>query len=239
MQISFITPTLNEEKNIKRVIKQYDVLKGKYTFEIIIADGGSEDNTVKLAKKFGAKVTTNKRKKQTIAMNRNKGASIAKGNILVFCDADTLHENVILFAETILNTFKEKEIIAGMPSIKVFPEERTIPDKIFHFIYNKTIKMSFPSKSPFGSGQCQIIRKKIFEKVHGYDEKKVHGEDSYLFKEIRKYGELYHFTDLVIFESPRRYREIGYSKLILTALYSLLGQAIFKKNVLDEWKRVG
>ena len=52
MEISFIIPALNEEKRIERVIKQFDKLDRKQ-IEVIVADGGSEDKTVKIAKKLG------------------------------------------------------------------------------------------------------------------------------------------------------------------------------------------
>ena len=54
--ISVVIPTLNEEENIASLLKG---IKGKltgYDYEIIIVDGHSEDNTVKIAKKYGAKI---------------------------------------------------------------------------------------------------------------------------------------------------------------------------------------
>jgi glycosyltransferase involved in cell wall biosynthesis len=87
MQISIIIPALDEEKRIGKVVKQFSKVKGD--FEVIVADGGSNDKTVEIAKKEGAKVYSNIRENQNIAKNRNLGAKKAKGEILIFCDADT------------------------------------------------------------------------------------------------------------------------------------------------------
>ena len=84
--ISIIIPTLNEEKYIERCLKS---LKNQSfrNFEIIVSDSYSTDDTVKIAKKYGAKVVLTK--KTGPAAGRNEGARKAKGSILVFLDADT------------------------------------------------------------------------------------------------------------------------------------------------------
>ena len=58
--ISIIIPTLNEEKYIERCLKS---LKNQSfrNFEIIVSDSYSTDDTVKIAKKYGAKVVLTKK----------------------------------------------------------------------------------------------------------------------------------------------------------------------------------
>jgi glycosyltransferase involved in cell wall biosynthesis len=92
--VSVIIPTLNEEKYIETTllsIKNQDY-KGKY--EIIVVDSNSKDKTVKIARKYADKVIVTKRR--GVSVGRNIGAEVAKGEILLFVDADTtLLPNVI------------------------------------------------------------------------------------------------------------------------------------------------
>ncbi len=236
--ISFIIPCLDEEKRIASVIKQFGVLKGKYDYEVIIGDGGSTDKTVKIAKKHGANVFQNKRENQNIAKNRNLGAKYAKGDILVFCDADTKLSNPLFFTKTIISKFEDTNIVGGVPKIRVLPKEEKNEDKLYLFILNLYCKESFKTKKPIASGQCQIIRRSTFEKIKGYNEKLAHGEDGDLIMRLGKIGKLYFFSNLTIYESARRYRKWGYSKLITTAAANLMSRAIFKKDILKEWERV-
>jgi glycosyltransferase involved in cell wall biosynthesis len=105
--VSIIIPTLNEEKYIESTLKalKNQDYKGKY--EMIVADGLSKDNTVKIAKKYVDKVVLVKEK--GIAKGRNAGAKVAKGNILLFIDADT----ILLFngLTELIEPFKRKNIV--------------------------------------------------------------------------------------------------------------------------------
>lgn len=238
MDLSFIIPTLDEEKNIERVIKQFDVLKGKFHFEVIVADGGSKDKTRELAKKLGAKIFKNNRLNQNIAKNRNLGARHAKGNILIFCDADTQLKNPVYFCTVVLSKFKNKDIIAGVPKISVFPNEETKEDKVFLKLLNYFVEKSFKTKYAIASGQCQIIKKSAFEKINGYNENLAYGEDAELFSRLRKIGKLHFFSNLIVYESPRRYRKWGYPKLITNAISNYLYNLLFHKNKIKKWERV-
>ncbi|MHB1830705.1 MAG: glycosyltransferase family 2 protein [Candidatus Micrarchaeaceae archaeon] len=83
--ISVVIPTLNEGKNIGRVIPRVKAaLKGK-RYEIIVVDGHSSDNTVQIAKKMGAKVIYDEMGKGSALV---KGLSRSNGNIIVAMDAD-------------------------------------------------------------------------------------------------------------------------------------------------------
>ena len=46
-KISIIVPTLNEEKLILQVLRQFEPgLKDKFNLEVIVSDGGSKDSTL-------------------------------------------------------------------------------------------------------------------------------------------------------------------------------------------------
>lgn len=81
LKISCVILTKNEEKNIKDCIESV-----KFCDEIIIIDDNSTDRTVEFAKKLGAIVYP--RKLTDFASQRNFGLKKAKGDRILFIDAD-------------------------------------------------------------------------------------------------------------------------------------------------------
>lgn len=85
MKCSVIVPTLNEAKTLPDMLRSVSKLEGDY--EVIVADGGSADNTVAIAESFGATVVHAQRGRgsQQIA-----GAVRARGDVLWFLHADSI-----------------------------------------------------------------------------------------------------------------------------------------------------
>lgn len=86
MRISIIIPVLNEAEHIDSTLTCLEPLR-KQDHEVIVVDGGSQDETVELASRRADKViqTTPGR-----AQQMNLGARQASGEILWFIHADTL-----------------------------------------------------------------------------------------------------------------------------------------------------
>jgi dolichyl-phosphate beta-glucosyltransferase len=88
-KISIIIPCYNEaeiiESTIKKVANFFN--QSDLTYEIIVVDDGSRDNTAKLAQAAGARVLIN-------SINQGKGYSVkkgvesAQGELILFSDAD-------------------------------------------------------------------------------------------------------------------------------------------------------
>jgi glycosyltransferase involved in cell wall biosynthesis len=76
--LSVIILTKNEEKNILRAIKSVD-----FADEIIIADDGSEDKTIAVAKKYNVKIISLKTT-HSFSEKRNTALGEARGEWLFF-----------------------------------------------------------------------------------------------------------------------------------------------------------
>ncbi len=86
--ISVIIPTFNEEKKIAATINNVlNEADKKNILEIIIADGGSSDNTLEIAQSLSAKAIVVSA--QNRAAQVNAAASIARADILFFLHADS------------------------------------------------------------------------------------------------------------------------------------------------------
>lgn len=81
-KISAIIITKNEEKNIKDCLKSVS-----WADEVLMADSGSTDNTVKFANKLGARILEIK-DVGSFANRRNQAAKAAKNEWLFYVDAD-------------------------------------------------------------------------------------------------------------------------------------------------------
>ncbi|GAB2878124.1 glycosyltransferase family 2 protein [Microbulbifer echini] len=89
IKVSIVIPAKNEAKNLNKWLPRLAEWNG-YN-ELIIIDDGSDDNTAKVAKSYGAKVLRN-------PQSLGNGASIkrgfreTKGEVVVFMDADGQHK---------------------------------------------------------------------------------------------------------------------------------------------------
>jgi len=81
-----IIPTYNEAKNIKKTLQKVKNQKTNATFEIVIVDGGSTDDTIKIANKY-ARVLISPKKGKAIQLNYAAAQTTSK--FIIFLDADT------------------------------------------------------------------------------------------------------------------------------------------------------
>jgi rSAM/selenodomain-associated transferase 2 len=84
-RLSIIVPTLNEAERIVGCLQALRAWR-KRGAELIVADGGSTDTTVVLAKPWADRVLIGPRGR---AKQMNHGASAASGDVLLFLHADT------------------------------------------------------------------------------------------------------------------------------------------------------
>lgn len=113
MLLSIIIPAYNEalfiEQSISRIHKAIEDLGIEW--EIIVCDNNSNDPTAEIARKAGAKVVFEA--KNQISKARNSGAETAKGEWLLFIDADT-YPNPNLMRDVI--TLIERDEFIGFGS---------------------------------------------------------------------------------------------------------------------------
>lgn len=240
MRYSIIIPTLNEEKLLPKLLNQFNnELREKYQLEIIISDGGSVDNTVQIALENNTKIISHtKNEKQNIAIGRNDGALIADGEILIFLNGDIFIKEIDSFFNYINNKFIKSEFLAMTCKVKIFPEEEIFFDKIFHGFYNYYFYFLNIIGIGMGRGECQIIRKEIFNTVGGFNSQLAAGEDFDLFRRIRKKGKILFANNLTVYESPRRYRKLGYMNVVLSWTKNAFSVFFKNRSISKEWEEV-
>ena len=239
-KISIIIPTLNEEKLITQTLKQFDCdIKKNFGLEVIVSDGGSTDSTLEIARNYADKVIVhNEKYKQNIARGRNQGASVSDGDVLVFLNADTLINDVSSFFDEILYEMNRDHISAIACPVKVFKNEEIKIDKLFHFLYNNYVRFLNKFVMGMGRGECHILDRKAFKSIGGYNENCYAGEDFDLYKRLRKTGKVLFLKNRVIFESPRRYRKLGYRKVFWDWTRNSVWITLFGKSISQNWDEI-
>jgi glycosyltransferase involved in cell wall biosynthesis len=85
--VSVVIPARNEAESLPDLLESIARHLGPlYDHEVIVVDNGSTDSTVAIANRYHAKVLVNVA--GTVALLRNCGVVAARGNILIFLDAD-------------------------------------------------------------------------------------------------------------------------------------------------------
>ncbi|EMY61252.1 glycosyltransferase family 2 protein [Leptospira terpstrae] len=92
--VSFVIPCLNEEKTLPYVLEKLVKVKKDHSkemeIEILVSDNGSTDRSIVIAKKFGVRVAPAKERGYGAALD--SGIRNAKGDIIVFADADDTYD---------------------------------------------------------------------------------------------------------------------------------------------------
>jgi glycosyltransferase involved in cell wall biosynthesis len=241
--MSVVIPVLQEEKILEKHLTILKEFQSKFGFEIIVSDGGSTDETVAIAKKYADKVVVHTgEKRQTIAEGRNMGAKAASSDILVFLNGDSIPVDCQSFFTAIMDFSKKRGKYARYSAlackVSSFPEEELLKDRIFYAIHNNYVWFLNIIGLGMGRGECQIIRKEVFEAVGGFNDKIIAGEDFDLYHRISKIAKIKYDPIISVHESPRRFRKYGYIRTIAIWLINSLSVWWFGKSFSREWEAV-
>jgi len=221
--ISIIILTKNEEKNINRCLSVCFSQKCDYSFEAIVIDSGSVDNTVEIAKKYPVKLILIKSEEFHHAGTRNLGAKIAKGDYLVYLAGDAYPASRNWLSRLISN-FEDNDI-AAIYGLQI-PNRKTNPINQFRIKWNYgserivKYKALLPVQGPrlyyFSTANC-AIRKSVWEQFKFPENVPVY-EDTAFIRNVINAGykvvyepeaKVYHAHNYSIWEIFRRYFDTG------------------------------
>jgi glycosyltransferase involved in cell wall biosynthesis len=209
---SFIIPALNEEDLIAGCIKSIKRQK-KVADEIIVVDNGSKDKTAEIARKLGCKVV--KEEKRGISHARNKGAKLAKGDILCFIDADgVLSKNWSKEARKVLSNKK----VQAVDGLIVFSHQNILKRIWYNtytiVVYSGIVLSKMFLSRHFFTGNNMAIKRGVFEELGGFEP--VVDEQIWLSKKFWKLSNNRGVFNprMIIHYSARGFDSLGYLKTI-------------------------
>ncbi|HYB92556.1 MAG TPA: glycosyltransferase [archaeon] len=223
--VSIIVPTFNEEKYIVSCLKslKHQTYRGKY--EIIVADGGSKDRTIDLAKKIADKIIVCD---SSVGTARNYGAKASSGEILAFIDSDTVASPNWLSAIVEAMSIKDVVCVGGL----------TLPlggSKMDYFLYKlasrKILKYSITLGIPMVPGFNCAYRRAPFFKIGGFDERRVLSEDTMLSLTIQRLGKIVYKEKMLAYTSIRRIKAQGHFHMLLLHTFNGLITLFFGRSL--------
>jgi len=205
--LSVIIPALNEENHIRQTLEHL----GKASHgEVIVVDGGSTDNTVRVAEECGVRVIS---ARPSRGGQMNAGASEASGDLLLFLHADTIVPDN--FSSLIRQTMIDPEVVGGSFALKIQPSTL-----LLRYIERNVTWRTKLFRLPYGD-QAIFVRASIFRLMGGFADIALM-EDVEFVRRLRKIGRLA-FIPFPVITSSRRYKKIGALRAILKNKLVLLG----------------
>lgn len=198
--LSIVIPAKNESANLPRLLTALR----KQTVqpqEVIVADAQSTDDTGKLASKLGAKVVEG----GMPGVGRNRGAAVAKGELILFLDADvTIKDHD--FIRKAVKEFEEREL--DIASVNLYVTDGKIYDKVCHDFCNLYVRM-WGEIWPHGHGCCMLVKRALHERIGGFDEKAMLSEDREYSMRAAKQGKFGFLDSVKVGLNTRRLEQDG------------------------------
>ncbi len=242
MKLSVIVPCFNAERTLSR---QLDALaqQSMAPWEVIVADNGSTDRSVEVARSFATKLPRFKlvdaASRQGASHARNVGARAASGDALAFCDADD--EVGIDWVAGLLESLREHDFVASRFDLtKLNPSLRYVHPQATGLIRDPTFDFL-----PRAGGCGLAVRRSIHEAVGGFDEAiRFHEDTDYCWK-IQLAGTDLEWAPKAMMHvqlresSAERFRQArlwAASQVVVYKRYRRLGMAkISNRQALRDW----
>ncbi len=195
MRFSIIMPVLNEETGLGEQLEHLSRLCAHADCELLIVDGGSSDQTVALAERYGRVI----RAERGRARQMNAGAAQASGEILLFLHADTRLPTRALAA--IEQALHQPDVVGGAFRLRF--DRPNLPYRLVAFSTNLRSRLS----GVLTGDQAYFMWASIFRAVGGYPDQPLM-EDLEITRDLRRLGRLILLPEYVT-TSARRHARLG------------------------------
>lgn len=192
-RVSVVIPALNEAQHVAATVAS--ARRGSPR-EVILVDGGSSDDTVRLAREAGAAVVGSRPGR---ARQMNAGAAHATGSVLLFLHADTLLSEG--WKSAVSETLQRDGVAAGAFRFRIggsFAGKSLVE-------WNTHLRSRW-LQTPYGD-QGLFLRRSLFEESGGFADLPIL-EDYELVARLRRRGRVVTASTPAV-TSGRRWRELG------------------------------
>lgn len=204
LNISIIIPTYNEESTIQHLVSFLHENGKNHISEIIISDGGSNDNTLIKAQNSGAIALKAPQKGRAFQMDY--GASFSTGNILYFVHADTIPP--ASFVDDISDAFHK-----GYD----FGRFRTQFNSSSLLLKINAFFTRFDWFICYGGDQSLFINKDFYQRINGFNTSMKIMEDYEVVTRGKQYGN-YIVIQKDTLVSARKYNKNSWIRVLCTHL---------------------
>jgi glycosyltransferase involved in cell wall biosynthesis len=204
---SFVIPAWNEEALITSCIRSIICEMGNTSYEIIVVDNGSTDNTAELARLAGARVVSAPRK--GVVRARQAGFESANGHLIAFIDADS--QLISGWLGVVQKVMRNPRVVAcsGPLVFNRMDIRRRIMTAAFY-----SVGVLISKLSPMLQGGNCVIRRDALRRVSGFDlSVEFYGEDTATAMRMAKIGKVRFVPGMAIWSSARRMDSEGFMRI--------------------------
>jgi rSAM/selenodomain-associated transferase 2 len=188
-KVAVVIPTLNEGRSIAATLDAVSQVSGRV--EVIVVDGGSDDDTREIASALGAKVITSERGR---GAQKHRGTRAAQADVLWFLHADTVVP--VDSVDLIIEALHDTRAVAG--NFEVHFDGTGSAARFMTWLYPQLRRVGL-----FYGDSAIFVRREAYERVGGFMPFPIF-EDLDLIKRLRKQGGVVHLPAVVV-TSPRRF----------------------------------
>lgn len=207
-RISIIIPVLNEAAD--RIKSTLASVQNAENVEVIVVDGGSENETVALVKSWGIPVVSSTAGR---ACQMNAGATAATGDILLFLHADT--SLPAGFEKLVSLTLAQSGTVAGAFELKIDSPMRSL--RLVEKMVNWRSRFF---SLPYGD-QAIFLKASLFHDLGGFPDLPIM-EDFELIRCLKRLGRIA-IVPTPVLTSARRWQKLGVLKTTLINQIVILG----------------
>lgn len=220
--VSIIVPTLNEASQIPDTLRALQALDGEK--EILVVDGGSQDETVSIAIAAGAITIESARGR---GMQQHAGALAARGDVLWFVHADTVPPPAAI--SDIRAALLDSSVVAGNFGLTFDGPSRAARHMTAIYPTLRWLNLCYGDSGIF-------VRRTVYEAVGGFRPFAVF-EDLDMLRRLRKAGRFAHLKTRIV-TSSRRFEGRNFAGMWLhwTTLQMLYWAGVHP-NTLANWYR--
>ncbi len=207
LHIAVIIPTKNEARYLPRLLS---ALKGQTVQpnEVVVADAGSTDKTVEIARTFGVAVVQG----GSAAVGRNNGVAATTSEYIIFFDADAIVDDPD-FIQNAIDEFNARGL--DLATADVYVEGGRRGDGLSMRLYNWYVRM-WGSRHPHPIGTFMLTRRDVHDGIGGFDPTVTFAEDHDYGLRVRDSGGAFGVLDSVcVGITTRRQDKIGRLRYLL------------------------
>ena len=179
--VSIVMPTLNEEAYIERTLRSLRDQDFVYPYEIVIGDGYSKDDTLRICSKYVDRIVLEKKK--TPAAGRQSAVEESRGSIIAFCCADSFYPRDWLRELTTPIMEGKAGAVGGI----VLPLDGSLLDNVSSKYVLAPLALGMSKVGVyFTPGETIAVSRKAFDEVGGFKVDMITAEDMDLIKRISR-----------------------------------------------------
>lgn len=178
--VSIIIPVFNHAHLTRECLEAISALQDRSTFELIIVDNHSTDETPQLLQALEGDVTVLRHpENRGFASACNSGARVAYGEYLIFLNNDT--RPLTGWIDALVNRAKQDPSIGAVGAKLVYPEgdiqhagvafnARRIPYHIFQHFGAEHPAVNEAREMKAVTAACMLVPSHVFKQLNGFDE---------------------------------------------------------------------